>query len=68
MIFGNLNKKEIKIAKNLEKKLRKKNYTDITIKKNELMTSTFVVSAIEPLGKRVITTNMSIVDMKNRIK
>jgi len=66
MIIGDLTKEELKIAKSFEKKLKKRDYQDITIKKDTFITGLFIVAGIEPLGKRVVSVRMNITDMKTK--
>ena len=66
MVFGELTKKETKIAKKLKSKLKKLHYRDIVIKKH-IVNGTFDVSAIEPFGKRVIRKTVTIEQMKQDI-
>ena len=67
MIFGDLTKQELKIAKDFEKKLKKRDYKDVVIKQDTITKGFYTVEGIEPLGRRVISVKMNITEMKNRL-
>lgn len=67
MIFGDLNKEEMKIARKLMKRLKKLHYKGISIKK-PIQNGLLVVVATEPLGNKVISVTLSISEIKIKIR
>lgn len=61
-------KKKEKVVRAFIKRYRKKGYTDITVKEDNIIEGFFVVSTVEPLGNRVINVRLTVLELESKGK
>lgn len=57
-------KQKNKIVKRFIRKYKKRGYTEVSVKEDLIIPETYIVSAIEPLAKRQITTHLRLPELK----
>lgn len=57
-------KQKNKIVKRFIRKYKKRGYTEVSVKEDPIIPETYIVSAIEPLAKRQITTHLRLPELQ----
>lgn len=57
-------KKKDKIVTKFIRLYKKRGYTAVSVKEDPILPDTFIISATEPLAKRVITTHLRLDELR----